>query len=124
VADTDGDGLGDGLEDDTGTEGSKPDTDGDGLPDGEEDRNLNGRVDDGETDPRLPDTDGDGLTDDVDPDPTRAALTPDAGVGLADYTGSNPTDGCACDLSGRTPSPVALALPLLLLGLRRRRPRG
>ena len=41
------------------------DTDEDGLADGLEDRNGNGRVDHGETDPRSADTDGDGLPDGV-----------------------------------------------------------
>lgn len=86
VADTDGDGLPDGLEigvvaavagwscatpptlDADPTSLTSPviaDTDGDGLSDGLEDTNGNGRVDTGETDPRLRDTDSDGLADGV-----------------------------------------------------------
>jgi len=45
------------------------DTDGDGVPDGMEDVNLNGRVDGGETDPRRADTDGDGVPDGADETP-------------------------------------------------------
>jgi hypothetical protein len=76
-ADTDGDGLKDGLEDvdkdgrydpaDGDTDPSLADTDEDGLLDGVEDANHNGLWEPdepwSETDPRKPDTDGDGLTD-------------------------------------------------------------
>ncbi len=62
-ADTDGDGLDDKLERDTGTSPTLADTDADGLPDGVEDANHNGQVDPGETDPRNWDTDGDKLSD-------------------------------------------------------------
>ena len=61
--DTDGDGLNDKLERDTGTSPTLADTDADGLPDGVEDANRNGQVDPGETDPRNWDTDGDKLSD-------------------------------------------------------------
>ena len=123
VADTDGDGLNDGLEDATNTNGTSDDTDGDGLKDGSEDRNLNGRVDEGETDPRIADTDGDGLNDGIDPDPLTPATEPDAGAPLANYTGATPADGCACDLRGGRGGSVGVLLPLLLVGLRRRRRR-
>ncbi|WP_375766269.1 adventurous gliding motility lipoprotein CglD [Archangium gephyra] len=82
VADTDQDGLPDGLEVGvtkavTGTSCTitadadvslqtspvKADSDGDGLLDGVEDRNHNGKVDDDETHPLLLDTDCDGLRD-------------------------------------------------------------
>ena len=73
-ADTDGDGLKDGIErgfkpDGTPIDGAfksdplKPDTDGDSLSDGHEDSNQNGIKDDTETDPTQADTDGDGITD-------------------------------------------------------------
>jgi len=82
-ADTDGDGVPDGIEIGrtasvdaacTGfsgdadpaskTDPTRPDSDGDGLPDGTEDVDHDGRVNTGrETDPRRPDTDGDGLCD-------------------------------------------------------------
>ncbi|WP_455903663.1 DUF4215 domain-containing protein [Microbacterium sp.] len=71
--DTDGDGIPDRREDETGTLSDDPDTDDDGLCDGPvaivdvceagEDLNGNGIVDDGETDPRVADGDDDGLLD-------------------------------------------------------------
>jgi len=77
VADLDGDGLPDSVEDRDGdgvvdpgeTDPLNPDTDGDGVPDGEEDRNRNGRVDDGETSPLNVDSDGDGIYDGADASP-------------------------------------------------------
>jgi hypothetical protein len=82
VADTDGDGLPDGLElgidtpvpgtsctlikDESAilkTDPTNPDSDGDGLMDGVEDANHNGKVDATETHPLLKDTDCDGLID-------------------------------------------------------------
>ena len=82
LADTDWDGLLDGLEvgrttsvdprctnfvgdadPSTRTSPVLTDSDGDGIADGVEDANGNGRFDDGETDPNDPDTDHDGLTD-------------------------------------------------------------
>ncbi len=85
VADTDADGLPDGVEDEnkngivdrdpvTGafleTDPCVADTDGDGILDGTEDADHDGKVlKDGaaflETDPRIPDTDGDGLSDGI-----------------------------------------------------------
>jgi hypothetical protein len=81
-ADTDGDGIPDGVEvgrtssvdarctsfvgdadPATRTDPTNRDSDGDGLADGVEDANRNGRVDPGETDPDRPDSDGDGLSD-------------------------------------------------------------
>jgi hypothetical protein len=65
--DTDGDGIPDEVEIETGTDPYSDDTDGDGLADGTEDANQNGQVDylTGETDPRLWDTDEDGVSDGV-----------------------------------------------------------
>ena len=51
--DTDGDGLNDGDETETGSDPSNPDSDGDGINDGDE-------VDNG-TDPNNEDSDGDGI---------------------------------------------------------------
>lgn len=84
VADMDGDGIPDHLEDrnnngqfDPGeTDFLNPDTDGDGIPDGMEDLNRNGIFDEGETDPRNPDTDGDGIWDGADPRPALPAGAP------------------------------------------------
>ena len=61
--DTDGDGLGDGLEVTTSTDPLNPDTDGDALLDGVEDANKNGAVDGEETDPRQADSDHGGVPD-------------------------------------------------------------
>lgn len=100
-ADTDGDGIPDGVEDanrngkrDAGeTNALVADTDGDGIVDGAEDSNRNGLVDSGESNPRLVDTDGDGIPDGVEDankdgarapgetDPTKADTD---GDGLAD----------------------------------------
>ncbi|RKH72985.1 adventurous gliding motility lipoprotein CglD [Corallococcus aberystwythensis] len=63
VPDADFDGIPDSVEVATGTDKNKADTDGDGVADGVEDSNKNGRVEPGETDPRLTDTDCDGLQD-------------------------------------------------------------
>ena len=62
-ADTDADGLPDGIEVNHGTIATNPDTDGDGLLDGQEDANANGSMDGRETDPRIADTDGGGVPD-------------------------------------------------------------
>ncbi len=82
-ADTDGDGIKDGVElgrtssVNTGcnfvgdaepasrTVPTEADSDADGLHDGQEDSNRNGKVDTGETDPANPDSDGDGIADGV-----------------------------------------------------------
>jgi MYXO-CTERM domain-containing protein len=103
-ADTDGDGLDDGLERraERPTDPTRADTDGDGLPDGIEDTNANGRTDEGETDPTLADTDGDRLVDgaeDLDADGIHDAtetdpLNPDTdGDGVADGEDPNPLSG-------------------------------
>ncbi|MGA1820748.1 MAG: hypothetical protein ACMUHU_07060, partial [Thermoplasmatota archaeon] len=72
MTDSDGDGLSDLAEtntgvyngpSDTGTDPANPDTDGDGLLDGQEDQNRNGRLDEGETDPNDWDTDDGGVDD-------------------------------------------------------------
>ncbi len=70
-ADSDDDGLLDGVEDadrdgvvdPNETDPSNDDSDGDGLRDGREDADHNGEVDEGETDPRDADSDDDGLDD-------------------------------------------------------------
>ena len=63
LRDTDQDGLDDGQEISMGTDPNDADTDDDGIPDGVEDANHNGSVDSGETDPRDADTDNDGIQD-------------------------------------------------------------
>jgi|GEM_PF-1524012 len=61
--DTDGDGLSDYLEAGMCTDSADADSDDDGIPDGVEDANQNGTKDPGETDPCDEDTDGDGIQD-------------------------------------------------------------
>jgi len=61
--DSDGDGIPDEIEAKCTTDPEKADTDDDGLMDGLEDKNHNCFVDEGETDPKNPDTDGDGIKD-------------------------------------------------------------
>jgi len=63
--DTDGDCIGDNLELATGTDPNSADSDEDGVPDGLEDRDCDGQFTAAETDPRVVDTDGDGLGDGV-----------------------------------------------------------
>ncbi len=106
VFDADGDGLLDDQEASLGTNPSDADTDDDGLADGVEDANRNGVVDAGETSPLLADTDGDGLQDGTErgvtagvPDPDGAgpllgtSTAPGAFVPDADpLTTTSPTD--------------------------------
>ncbi|MFP2929144.1 Ig-like domain-containing protein, partial [Pyxidicoccus sp. 3LG] len=95
--DTDGDGIPDGIEVNTGgTDPLDDDSDDDGLLDGTEDADHDGVVDEGETDPNENDTDGDGVSDGVesgltepegdDTDP--AVFTPDQDP----TTTTDPTD--------------------------------
>ena len=73
------------------------DTDDDGVPDGMEDANQNGSVDPGETDPCNRDTDGDGVqdgtelgytADDIGPDTDTDVFQPD----LSPETGTDPLE--------------------------------
>ena len=113
--DTDGDGLGDGVELDSdrninrrnGTDPLNPDTDGDGLPDGVEDANGNGEVDSGETDPNNPDTDGGGLSDGDERVFETDPLVPDD-----DNVVSIQGGGCSTERG----APTYLPLLMLLLG--------
>jgi len=105
--DIDGDGLPDDLENQMCTDPNDADTDDDGILDGVEDANHNGLVDTNETDPCNIDTDGDGIQDgtelgytladigsdtdtsifqpDLDPTNTTNPLDPDTdGDGLSD----------------------------------------
>jgi hypothetical protein len=54
IGDSDGDGICDTVEEQTGTSPMDADSDGDGVPDGVEDANQDGIVDEGESDPRVP----------------------------------------------------------------------
>lgn len=131
-ADTDNDGLSDGLEvdGDTGTNPLDPDTDSDTLCDGPEtvdgdceageDLNANGIVDPGETDPTNPDSDGDGV---LDGDELRDGTDPlDPNDHLGDRV--SPFDGpqaCACNSPGQqNVSIIALLLMVAMVVYRRR----
>ncbi len=61
IQDSDNDGLQDSLEESGCTDPNDADTDDDGILDGVEDANHNGVLDAGETDPCDPDTDNDGI---------------------------------------------------------------
>ncbi|HPE58902.1 MAG TPA: GEVED domain-containing protein [Thiolinea sp.] len=97
-ADTDNDGISDGIEDanqngvvDAGeTSPLDADSDDDGLSDGAEDANHNGTVDTGETDPLNADTDADGLQDGTELGMT-AAITGGSSTGTnpVSYTGTD-----------------------------------
>jgi hypothetical protein len=106
VLDSDGDGLPDYLEIDTGTDPNDADTDDDGLEGGplhSEDLNANGIVDPGETDPRLPDTDGDGLLDGLEKgltDPQTPDTDITAGFFTADADPASLTDPTRADTDG------------------------
>ncbi|MEZ5559753.1 MAG: hypothetical protein R3E86_14575 [Pseudomonadales bacterium] len=78
-SDLDGDGLLDVLESASCTAVDDADTDDDGLPDGIEDANRDGMVSIGETDPCNADSDGDGLQDGYE----RGLVTPNADTDLA-----------------------------------------
>lgn len=75
--DTDGDGLPDSREVALGTNPLDADSDDDGLADGVEDANHNGVVDPGERDPRSADTDGDGIQDGTESGITVGVADPD-----------------------------------------------
>ena len=75
--DTDGDGLTDDTEALLGTNPNDADTDDDGIADGVEDENQNGVVDAGETDPCNRDTDDDGIQDGTELGITEPVADPD-----------------------------------------------
>jgi hypothetical protein len=87
AADADGDGLPDALEAVGCSAAGDADSDDDGLADGVEDANRNGLVDAGETLPCLADSDGDGLQDGTE----RGLLTPTPDPdGAGPLLGTNP----------------------------------
>ena len=108
IQDSDNDGLQDSLEESGCTDPNDADTDDDGILDGVEDANHNGVLDAGETDPCDPDTDNDGIQDgtesglteaDVGSDTDLAVFVPDADSStttnplLADTDGDGVSDG-------------------------------
>jgi outer membrane protein OmpA-like peptidoglycan-associated protein len=110
--DSDGDGLGDGVEvnGDNKTDPLKGDTDADGIPDGVEDKDKDGKLDTDETDPNNKDSDNDGLDDGVedadkdgklDPgetDPTKGDTDGDGLLdGVEDFNRNGQVDGDETD---------------------------
>lgn len=118
-ADSDGDGILDGVEKgrtvsvdascafvgdadpSTETNPTEADTDGDGLPDGSEDKNQNGKVDEAEASPLAIDSDCDGIADTVEVAGTLGCSTDPT---VADSDGDGLTDGLE---QGVTASPGA-----------------
>ena len=82
VEDGDNDGLHDFVEAMICTRANDADTDDDGIIDGIEDANHNGIVDPGETDPCNVDTDGDGIQDGTELGLTEADIGPDTDTGM------------------------------------------
>ena len=133
VADTDEDGLTDGVEL-TGEAGTGPlvaDTDGDGLCDGPaststcvagEDTNANGIVDLDETDPLVADTDSGGVNDGEERDNGTDPLDPNDDF-TADDVEVRGTSIFDCSAASRPRAPWGLGV-LLVLGLLARRRRG
>lgn len=112
--DSDGDALLDGDEVQRKTNPLNPDTDGDGSRDGDEVR-LG-------TDPLKPDTDGDGLGDGAEPGPCPNALDPDSDKdGIIDGRDLNPCDAynpamtatgiASLPTASNTPPPTAVPVP-------------
>ena len=96
MRDSDNDGLSDLWEEDNGLDPNDADSDDDGIPDGVEDANQDGFMDPGETDPCLVDSDGDGIQDGTElgvttghPTDTGATFIPDADGGA---TTTDPLD--------------------------------
>ncbi len=103
------------LDPTTTTDPERADTDRDGLEDGVEDANRNGRVDPGESDP----TDPADPPDAPGPDPTGPGDGSTPNVEDEDLLPSDP--GCGCDTSA-PPAPLALLAGLFGLRRRQARP--
>jgi subtilisin family serine protease len=80
--DTDSDHIPDNLENEFCTFFNDADSDDDGILDGLEDKNANGILDAGETDPCNVDTDGDGIQDGTELGLTLADITPDTDTNI------------------------------------------
>jgi hypothetical protein len=100
--DSDGDGLPDELENSYCTDPNDADTDDDGISDGMEDKNLNGFVDFGETDPCDSDTDSDGIQDGTERGYTLNTINADTDISVfqADLDPSTTTDPLLSDTDG------------------------
>lgn len=100
VFDTDGDGIANDLET-ACLDPDDADSDDDGISDGLEDVNANGVVDPGETDPCMSDTDGDGILDGTEIGYTGESTGPDTGGEFqADLDASTTTDPLNPDTDG------------------------
>jgi hypothetical protein len=84
IADSDGDGLPDAMENASAscTDPLDADTDDDGIPDGSEDANLDGVTQANETNPCDPDTDNDGIQDGTEQGLTQGDLPPDTDLAV------------------------------------------
>ena len=122
--DSDGDGIGDGMEagntrdidaeclrtwidadPTTTTNPTAADTDGDCRSDSAEDRNLNGRVDDGEADPNRLDSDADGISDRDEDDDCDGVVDPgETNAGAADTDGDGINDEIEIEITGTDPT--------------------
>jgi hypothetical protein len=102
IVDSDNDGLLDTIEAILGTDPNDADTDNDGIPDGVEDANHNGVVDEGETDPCNADTDGDGIQDGTELGYTLDDIGPDTDTNVfqPDLDSSTTTDPLNSDTDG------------------------
>ena len=102
LADSDGDGLFDYLEDQYCTDPNDADTDDDGILDGVEDANHNGVVDIAETDPCNVDTDGDGIQDGTELGYTLEDIGSDTDINIfqPDLDPSTTTDPLNVDTDG------------------------
>jgi hypothetical protein len=100
--DSDADGLPDLIEKQTCTDPLDADTDDDGISDGVEDANLNGMLDSGETDPCNPDSDGDGIQDGTELGYTLSDIGPDTDTNLfqPDLNPTTTTDPLNSDTDG------------------------
>jgi len=100
--DADQDGLTDSFENTICTDANDADTDDDGILDGVEDANHNGVVDAGETDPCDIDTDNDGIQDGTELGYTLADISADTNTGIfqPDLNPSTVTDPLDSDTDG------------------------
>jgi hypothetical protein len=100
--DADNDGLSDSMESTLCTDPNDADTDDDGILDGVEDKNQNGIVDDDETNPCDPDSDNDGIQDGTESGKTAAdlGLDTDLSVFLPDLDPSTTSNPLLADTDG------------------------
>jgi hypothetical protein len=102
LPDSDGDGIPDLIEITACTDVYDADTDDDGILDGVEDKNQNGIVEEDETDPCNPDTDGDGIQDCTELGLTLSDVGADTDLSIfqPDFDSSSTTDPLLPDSDG------------------------